>query len=276
MTTNAKETDKNRKTIWKIGTWNTRSLQGKEEELEEEFEQAKLDILTVTETKKKGAGFIKMKKGHIMIYSGVDKSKRAKAGVACIIHKKIEQEIEDWKAWSERILTVKLKSQQVQRTIITVYGPNEDEAVDIKEKFWTQLHEVTDEAKGDIYIAGDFNSRVGKKDNIYNKVIGKFGEEKRNDNGKRMLDFCTIQNMIITNTFFNHKDIHKYTRVEENRNEKSIIDYILVQKLKRNTVINTKTRRGPEIGSDHHMVVTKIRTKAKETIAKVRETKDKI
>ena len=39
-----------------IGTWNTRSLEGKEAELTEEFEKAELDLLGITETKKKGNG----------------------------------------------------------------------------------------------------------------------------------------------------------------------------------------------------------------------------
>lgn len=43
------------------------------------------------------------------------------------------------------------------------------------------------------------------------------------------------------------------------RGEKSIIDYVLVENKNRKTVMDTKTQRGPEIGSDHYAVVTKIR-----------------
>lgn len=50
----------------KIGTWNIRSITGKENELIEEFAKAKLEILAITETKKKGKGEIKIK-GHEII-----------------------------------------------------------------------------------------------------------------------------------------------------------------------------------------------------------------
>ena len=68
-----------------IGTWNIKSLNGKEEELIEEFEKAKLDILCITETKKKGNGITRMRNSHILIFSGVD-SRESKSW--CRMHNK--------------------------------------------------------------------------------------------------------------------------------------------------------------------------------------------
>ena len=107
--------------VMKIGTWNIRSLQGKERELEEEFERAKLDILAINETKKKGKGSIKLENGNVLIFSGTEKKKRASAGVGCIIHKKLETKIEKWKAITERILKITLKNiNNEYKTIIIV------------------------------------------------------------------------------------------------------------------------------------------------------------
>jgi hypothetical protein len=39
-----------------------------------------------------------------------------------------------------------------------------------------------------LLIAGDFNSRTGKK--IDNLVVGLFGEEVINDNGDKLIDIC--------------------------------------------------------------------------------------
>jgi hypothetical protein len=52
--------------IWKLATWNVRGLNGKEQELCYEFDKTNLDIMTVTETKKKDNGRKYYKKG---IYS---------------------------------------------------------------------------------------------------------------------------------------------------------------------------------------------------------------
>lgn len=257
-----RETKKYINKEWKLGTWNIRSLQGKDKELEQEFEDTDLDILTITETKKKGQGSTTTDNEHVLIYSGVKENKRAEAGVGCIIHKRIAEQIHQWKAWTERILTVELRNKNKNRlTIIIVYGPNEDDSAINKDNFWQQLTVIMEEINGKIYIAGDFNARVGTKDEIYKEVIGKHGEKIRNNNGKRMLDFCILHNLLVTNTFYEHKDIHKYTRVVESRNEKSIIDYILIEKNNRSAVMDTKVRRGPEIGSDHYLLITKIREK---------------
>lgn len=116
-----------------------------------------------------------------------------------------------------------------------------------KDDFWEQLTNATEEAKGNIYITGDLNGRVGKRDGHYNRAIGNYGEDIRNNNRKRILEFCTLHNIIVSNTFYKYKDIYKYIREVKTRNERSIIDYIL----------DTKVRRGYEIGSDHYLVFPK-------------------
>ncbi|XP_023309952.1 uncharacterized protein LOC111691409 [Anoplophora glabripennis] len=234
------------------------SIHGKEKEIVEEFEHADLEILAITETKKKSVGITELENGHVLVFSGVHKEKRAAAGVGCIIHKKMVQQINNWKAWSERILEVRLKDEgSHQKTVIVVYGPNEDDRAECKDQFWEKLTKVTEEAKGEIYIAGDFNSRVGKGDHIYRTIVGEQGENVRNNNGIRLLDFCLMHNLVITNTYFKHKDIHKYTREERSRGEKSIIDYILVQRSNMRRIVDVKVQRGPEIYSDHYLLAEK-------------------
>lgn len=250
---------KNATNIWKLGTWNIRGIRGKEVELVDEFEKAGLEILAISETKKKGKGRADLTNGHILIYSGVPDSQRAAAGVGCVIHKKLKDQIVAWKNVSERILQVELGNIDEIITVISVYGPDENEKAEEKERFWETLTTATEEAKGTIYIAGDFNSRVGKEDIENKAIVGRQGEETRNNNGKRMLEFCRLQDLIITNTFFQHKDVHKYTRTQPNRREKSIIDYILAQRERRKNVLDVKVRRSAEIYSDHFLLVAKIR-----------------
>lgn len=60
--------------------------------------------------------------------------------------------------------------------------------------------------------------------------MGKEGESTKNNNGERMIEFCIENDLIITNSKFKHKDIHKYTREQPSRKEKSIIDYFLINR----------------------------------------------
>lgn len=242
-----------------MGTWNIRSINGKELELSNEFEKANLDILVVTETKKKGKGILELENGHILIWSGVKEDQRAAAGVGCILHNDAKNQISKWEAISERILTVELKYKTHTKTIIAVYGPNEDEKADKKDSFWEELTLIMETIKGKIYVAGDFNGRVGSKDATYATVVGNYGEAKRNNNGIRLLDFCLGHDLIITNTYYKHKEIHKYTRAEPSRKEKSLIDYILVERENRTTIQDVRVKRGSEINSDHHLLVATIK-----------------
>lgn len=245
-------------------------------ELCEELKKASLDILIITETKKKGKGITKLGKNHILIYSGVDENERASAGVGCITHKNNLDLINKWETITERIMIVEMKGSKQVKTIIAVYGPDENERKEKKDRFWEELTQVVEASKGKIYIVGDFNARVGRRDNLYKEVIGNEGECVRNNNGIRLLEFCQTHDLIVTNTFFQHKDIHKYTREEPSRGEKSIIDYIVTERENKKAVLDVKVNRGSEINSDHYLLAAKVRQKLKITDTCREESKRKV
>ncbi|KAK9709292.1 hypothetical protein QE152_g26698 [Popillia japonica] len=89
---------------------------GKEAELGEEFERAQLEILVITETKKKGKGLMQIGDGHLLVYSGVQENQRAAAGVGCILHAKVKVMMQKWSAISARILTIELKYNEKNAT----------------------------------------------------------------------------------------------------------------------------------------------------------------
>lgn len=190
----------------------------------------------------------------------MEEKARAAEGVGCIINKNWEDKIINWTGWSERILTVELEMQEKEKiTLIAVYGPDENEKKEVKDKFWEDLALITERSKGKIFVAGDFNSRVGKRENNTETVIGKFGEDKRNNNGNRLIEYCSRNNLIITNSFFQHKKIHTITREVKSRNERSILEYILVEKNNRQVVKDVRVKRGAEIYSDHYLLMGKIK-----------------
>lgn len=254
----AENESKGKETEWKIATWNVRGLAGKEQELVQEFEEEKLDMMGITETKKKGQGEVEMGEGHLLIYSGVDEGTRAKGGVGCIICREHKKFIKSWEAITERILKVEMSLRQ-NTTLIIVYGPNEDARVAEKDEFWEKMNETVENAKDRIVIIGDLNGRVGKKDEQSGDVIGTYGEKERNKNGERLINFCIANELIVTNTFYQHKELHKYTREVKSRNEKSIIDYVLVNKRYRRDVKDVRVMRNAEIYSDHFLLRARIK-----------------
>lgn len=60
------------------------------------------------------------------------------------------------------------------------------------------------------------------------------------------------------NTFFAHKDIHKYTWYQHTRGLRSIIDFIILKQKSGLKFSDVRVQRGAECGSDHNLVVAKI------------------
>ena len=106
-------------------------------------------------------------------------------------------------------------------------------------------------------------ARVGNDTGIWGEVLGNHGENMCNKNGRRLLQFSSEHNLLISNTLFPHKRNHKYTWECCGKGLRSLIDYFLVGKEARKQVVNTKVVQGAEIGSDHYLVLLKIKLKAK-------------
>ncbi|KAJ4439889.1 hypothetical protein ANN_08018 [Periplaneta americana] len=103
-----------------------------------------MDIVVLTETKKKGQGQ-EVIGDYIHIWTGVDKTSRAKSGVSVLIKKKWKREVVSWKEINERIIRITMSMFGVKLEIIGVYGPNDDDTVDNKRDFYEDLGEVVDE-----------------------------------------------------------------------------------------------------------------------------------
>jgi len=79
----------------------------------------------------------------------------------------------------------------------------------------------------EIILLGDFNGHTGTK--VNNQVVGPYGERRINDIGERLIDLSESHNLRITNVYFKHKMIYKFTWVQHIRKLKSIIEYIIVK-----------------------------------------------
>ena len=74
-----------------------------------------------------------------------------------------------------------------------------------------------------------------------------------------MLDFYARHGLSITNTMFRHKGIHMCTWHQDNLGRSSIIDFVGVSSDLRLYVLDTRVKRGAELSTDHHLVVSWLR-----------------
>ena len=66
------------------------------------------------------------------------------------------------------------------------------------------------------FIIGDLNAKVGRIVTP-NTDCGKFGLGKQNERGERLIEFCSTNNTLITNTMFQHHPQHLYTWTSPDR-----------------------------------------------------------
>jgi hypothetical protein len=59
---------------------------------------------------------------------------------------------------------------------------------------------------------GDFNSKVGSDNSAFERTMGRHRLGERNDNGLKLMEFCSENRMVIKGTIFPHKNIHTNTR----------------------------------------------------------------
>ncbi|KAK4873717.1 hypothetical protein RN001_013077 [Aquatica leii] len=192
---------KQKRGVIKIGTWNVKSIIGKEDEIIEEMQMQNIDYLGITETKRKGKGEMELNEGHWLYWSG-----------------------EVW-------------------TMIVAYAPNDNERKEMKDQFYELLQMEIDRGERNVIIMRDMNGIVGNNNEGIERHMGQQGENTKNDNGIRLIDLCVGNDLVTTNTKFMHKDIHKYTREVRSSNEKSIIDYFIVNTENWNRVKDVRVKR---------------------------------
>ena len=123
-----------------------------------------------------------------------------------------------------------------------------------------------------LIILGDFNAKVGKEN--FQNIAGNYGLGKRNERGDRLLQFCIENNMIVTNTYFQHPKRLLYTWKSPGDVCRNQIDYILIRHRYRNSVKQCRTYPGADIGSDHNPLIAKIKIRLKRATPKC--TKEEI
>ena len=84
-------------------------------------------------------------------------------------------------------------SKYIKLTIIHTNAPTLDAEDEDKELFYEQLQSIVE--------------KVNKRDHNKERFMGKHGAGI-NSNGERLIDFCEMNNLVITGTIFPHKYIH--------------------------------------------------------------------
>lgn len=255
-----------------IATWNVQGLvthPGKLDIIEREV--TNINIVGLCETHWSGSGHYTSKSGNTIYFSGHQSD--SIHGVAMIIPKSLHSSVLGYNPVSSRILTIKINAKPCKLNIVQIYAPTststEDELNDFYNKLESTIQEIP--TKEITLIQGDFNAKIGQteEDEQVKHLIGRYGLGVRNESGQRLVEFCIGNNMVITNTIFPQHPRRRYTWTSPGGLYRNQIDYILVHSRWKSSIQNVKTLPGAECGSDHKLLLARVKIHIKSKKAKV-------
>jgi hypothetical protein len=156
---------------------------------------------------------------------------------------------------TERILVAEFDSNPVT-TVIVTYSPTNVSPTELVENFYEELGAVIRDVHAHNFLAvlGDFNARLGPED-----VPFTFHSET-NRNGKYLAETITEHGLLAANTQFRKKQGKRWTYWDRCTGMKRQLDYILVRRKWRNSVLNAEPYNSfCTVGSDHRVVSMKVR-----------------
>ena len=235
------------------------NLECKRREIGDMMCERKLDVLALSETKLKGKGEISFGevKGR---KSGVRERTRAKEGVAVLLSQEMWESVIECKEVNSRLMWVRLKVGGERWVIISAYGPGSERCEEERNGFWEELSECIGsfEERERVVVLGDLNARVGEEP--VEGVIGEFGVPGVNENGEKLVDLCIERELVIGNTWFKKRDIHKYTWESGVDGQRALMDYVLVDRQMKERLVDVNVLRGAARGmSDHFLVEGKVK-----------------
>ena len=105
------------------------------------------------------------------------------------------------------------------------------------------------------------NAKVGSQETP--GETGKFGLGIWTEAGKRLIEFCQENTVVIANTLFQQHKRRLYAWTSPDGQHQIQTDYILCSQRWRSSIQSAKTRPGADCGSDHELLIAKFRLKLK-------------
>ena len=168
---------------------------------------------------------------------------------------------------SARLLEARISIISIFVTFVVVYAPTEEALEEKKTKYMAPLNctVASVPAREYVFVITDANARTGKRcegGEAGSKVLGAYGLDKLNENGKLLLGFAENNKLALLNTFFFiPKSGVSYTFQSVNRSKgQARLDLILTKQADRRLIRCVNVRRPPLEApeADHNLVYAKV------------------
>ena len=269
----------------RAGTWNLRSGIENSENYEmarQTLHERNLDFLCIPEAAKSDQGSERGPAGEFLIWVGPKPTERRQnKGVALMCGPYAARCMISHTYVSDRILLVSFGLlNKLTLDVIAFYAPHSSRPAAVRKTFRDQLNSFRQSLNRHHFVLelGDANALVGSASPTspdFRGALGTHGIGNQNDAGKDFLDDCAAAGLCIANTFFLHKDIHKYSyrginpQVTPGSDPEQVLynnDFIIVRRSFLSSVRDVRVYRGVNgasnfTHSDHHLVVATLKLK---------------
>ena len=255
-------------TITTIGAWNVRTMfeKGKTAQVAAEMRNNKLTLLGISESRWTGSGQRRLATGEMLLFSGHEEEDAPHTlGVALMLSTTAQKALIGWEAHGPRILTAtfRTKIRRINMDVIQYYAPTNETDEAEKDDFYDRLLRITQSRpqRNILIVMGGINAKIGGDNTGFEEIMGQQG--LLNDNGERFANLCATSSLVIGGSLFQHKRIYKATWVSPDHHTENQIDHVCIKKKFRRSLQDVRVKRGADVGSDHHLLVARLKLKLK-------------
>ena len=267
--------ERQKEALVKVATYNVRSLSVKgangyvrDEVVLHEAAAKIISVLGIQETRRPGRT-VSTAAGFRVFYSG--STQGGQHGVALAVKESICKTSKFTREdVNERLMSMRfeMSGQHQAVNFVVGYAPTGPSDSEKKRAFWHRLDSLVQRIpkKECLFVLMDANARTGEKiegeGTKGDGVLGAYGRDELNNNGKRLVNFATDNKCAVMNTIFSTRKggiSHTYNGVVGDRDDDfKCIDYILTRQAHRPRVHNVEVHPQPnrpiKVDSDHNMV----------------------
>ena len=140
------------------------------------------------------------------------------------------------------MISVHFQGKPFNITVIQVYAPTSNAEETEVERFYEDLQDLLEltPKKDVLFIIGDWNAKEGSQETP--GVTGKFGLGIRNEVGRRVIEFCQENALVITNTLSQQHKRRLYTWTSPDGQHRNQMDYILCSQRWRSSLYSHKNK----------------------------------
>ncbi|XP_038053581.1 craniofacial development protein 2-like [Patiria miniata] len=182
-------------------------------------------------------------------------TRAAVGGVGLLLSRRARKALQSVNSLSPRVLVATFDGNPATTVVVASSPHNHSEEADV-EQFYLDLRAVAEQVPVHHFLTflGDFNAWIGRDDALFTY------HDETNRNGEHLVSFIEEHNLLAANTMFQKRPSKFWTHKDRASDDKCQLNYILVRRKWRNSVVNAEAFSTFEtVNSDHRVVSMKVK-----------------